>query len=280
MEIQQRDNETLAAYMHHFKTKAKMCDFNSDTAAIHIFVKGLWDAHNIVAKINERNPQTLLQVYKLMKKLNTAQQVTATLTLLTVNMMSNDDRCFYVARQVTLVATAMMHSVITVMTLVTSCRTVQRKFPYQEHPTAMTDHASNLFTTTTTGTDQSPFITDASREDASIGQGHTINLNVTKAPASIGGMHSTLYATTAAAHNTHPLKDTLGNTLTRTHHIGTTVTYLQHAMLHAMITLQIEASPVQDTLTILPADHTHRRHQSHIYGINTSYTSASEEGHH
>ena len=41
MEIQQRDNETLAAYVHHFKTDAKRCHFNSDTAVICIFVKGL-----------------------------------------------------------------------------------------------------------------------------------------------------------------------------------------------------------------------------------------------
>ena len=41
MEIQQKDNETLAAYIHHFMTAAKQCAFNNDTVAIHIFVKGL-----------------------------------------------------------------------------------------------------------------------------------------------------------------------------------------------------------------------------------------------
>ena len=34
MEIQQRDNKTLAAYVHQLKTEAKRCDFNSDTATI------------------------------------------------------------------------------------------------------------------------------------------------------------------------------------------------------------------------------------------------------
>ena len=48
--------------MHHFKTEAMRYDFNSDTATIHIFVKGLQDAHNIMAKIYEKDPQTLLKV--------------------------------------------------------------------------------------------------------------------------------------------------------------------------------------------------------------------------
>ena len=57
MEIQQRDNKTLAAYVHHFKTEAKSCDFNSDTATICILVQGLWDANNIAAKIYEKDPR-------------------------------------------------------------------------------------------------------------------------------------------------------------------------------------------------------------------------------
>ena len=59
MEIQQKENETLAAYIHHFKTAAKWCTFNNDTAAICIFVKGFWDAPTITAKIYEKDPQTL-----------------------------------------------------------------------------------------------------------------------------------------------------------------------------------------------------------------------------
>ena len=94
MEIQQWDNKNLAAYLHHFKTEAKRCDFNTDTATVHIFVKGLWDAHNIAAKIYEMDPQTLFDVIKLVEKLNMAQQVTATLTPTTNNMMLNNDRHF------------------------------------------------------------------------------------------------------------------------------------------------------------------------------------------
>ena len=94
MEIQQRDNGPLAFYVHCFKTEGKRCDFNSDTTTICIFVKGLWDSHSIIVKIYEKDPQTLSEVIKLVEKLNTAQQVTATLTPPTVNMMLNNDRCF------------------------------------------------------------------------------------------------------------------------------------------------------------------------------------------
>ena len=56
MEIQQKDNETLAAFIHHFKTAAKQCTFDNDTAAICIFVKGFWDAHTTTAIIYEKDP--------------------------------------------------------------------------------------------------------------------------------------------------------------------------------------------------------------------------------
>ena len=78
MEIQQ-DNEALAAFVHHFKTEAKRCYFNSDTSAICIFVQGLWHMYNITGKVYEKDPQTLQEVIRLVEKLNTAQQVTATL---------------------------------------------------------------------------------------------------------------------------------------------------------------------------------------------------------
>ena len=41
MEIQQKDNEPLAAYIWHFKRVAKKCTFDNDTVAICIFVKVL-----------------------------------------------------------------------------------------------------------------------------------------------------------------------------------------------------------------------------------------------
>ena len=80
MEIQCRDNETLAAYVYCFEIEAQRCNFNSDTSAICIFVKGLLDAHNITLKIYEMDPQNLSGAIKLVEKCNVAQQPTATLT--------------------------------------------------------------------------------------------------------------------------------------------------------------------------------------------------------
>ena len=45
MEIQQKEKESLAAYIHHFKREAKRCNFTNSTATIRIFVKGLRNAH-------------------------------------------------------------------------------------------------------------------------------------------------------------------------------------------------------------------------------------------
>ena len=41
MGIQQWEKESLAAYVHWFKTKAKWCNFTNNTATITVFVKGL-----------------------------------------------------------------------------------------------------------------------------------------------------------------------------------------------------------------------------------------------
>ena len=78
--MQQRDNDTLEAYVHHFKTEAKRCDFNSDSATICIFVKGLWDAHDIMEKVYEKDPEILSEVIKLVKKFNVAQHITYLVT--------------------------------------------------------------------------------------------------------------------------------------------------------------------------------------------------------
>ena len=80
MVIQQRDNETLAACVHQFQTEAKRCSFNSDTAPIHIFIKGLQHAHTTTAQIFKWDPQSLSEVIKVIKRFNAAQQAMATLT--------------------------------------------------------------------------------------------------------------------------------------------------------------------------------------------------------
>ena len=72
MKIQQKDNVTLAAYVHHFKTVVKQCAFDNDTAAICIFIKGLWDAHTTAGKIYKKYPQSLSEVIRLVGKFNAA----------------------------------------------------------------------------------------------------------------------------------------------------------------------------------------------------------------
>ena len=44
MEIQQKEKESLTAYIHCFKREAKRCNFTNSAATIRIFVKGLRNA--------------------------------------------------------------------------------------------------------------------------------------------------------------------------------------------------------------------------------------------
>ena len=91
MEIQQKDNETLVAFIHHFKTAAKWCAFDSDTVAIHIFVKGLWDVPPIKTKIIREGPSNFGWSYRTSWR---TQCSTPTNSHLTVSMMSSNDKCF------------------------------------------------------------------------------------------------------------------------------------------------------------------------------------------
>ena len=47
MDIQQKEKESLAAYIHHFKREAERCNFTNSVATIRIFIKGLKNAHTI-----------------------------------------------------------------------------------------------------------------------------------------------------------------------------------------------------------------------------------------
>ena len=91
MDIQQWERESLAAYIHWFKTKAKQCNFLNDAATIRIFVKGLKNAHGSSTCTYEKGPQTLTDAISEVEKLNAAQQLTAmTITPSTVSVMSNE----------------------------------------------------------------------------------------------------------------------------------------------------------------------------------------------
>ena len=67
MEIQQKDNETLAAYIHCFKTAAMQCTFDNDTVPIHSFVKGLLDARMTTAQIMKKTLKLWLKSLEWLK---------------------------------------------------------------------------------------------------------------------------------------------------------------------------------------------------------------------
>ena len=96
MEIQQKEKESLAMCIHHFKKEAKRCNFTNNTTTIRIFVKRLKDAHSLATGIYEKGPQTLTDAISEVEKLQATQQLTATLiTSSTVNVMYNEeDHCF------------------------------------------------------------------------------------------------------------------------------------------------------------------------------------------
>ena len=93
MDIQQKDKESLAAYIHSFKREAKRCNFTNNAATIRIVVKGL---AAIAACVYEKGPQTLADAISEVEKLQAAQQLTATLLPSSaVNVLSNEgDQCF------------------------------------------------------------------------------------------------------------------------------------------------------------------------------------------
>ena len=95
VEIQQKEKESLAAYIHH-KREASRCKFNNDAATIRIFIKGLKSAHTLATRVYEKGPQSLADAIKEVEKLQAAQPLTATLLpLSSVNTMSSDeDKCF------------------------------------------------------------------------------------------------------------------------------------------------------------------------------------------
>ena len=59
MDIQQKEKESLAAYVHCFKQEAHRCKFDNDAATIRIFIKGLKNAHTLATKVYEKGPQSL-----------------------------------------------------------------------------------------------------------------------------------------------------------------------------------------------------------------------------
>ena len=95
IDIQQQEKESLAAYVHWFRTEAKQCNFLNDAATIRIFIKELKNAHSLAARIYEKDSQTLMNTIKEVEKLNAVQLTTTIIPSSTINMMSNEeDQCF------------------------------------------------------------------------------------------------------------------------------------------------------------------------------------------
>ena len=96
MDIQQKEKESLEAYINCFKWEASRCKFDNDAATIRIFIKGLKNAHTLAIKVYEKGPQSLAGTIREVEKLQAAQQLTSTLLPpSSVNIMSSDDdKCF------------------------------------------------------------------------------------------------------------------------------------------------------------------------------------------
>ena len=96
MEIQQKEKESVTAYIHHFKREASRCNFNNDATTIRIFIEGLKNAHTLAIRVYEKGPQSLADAIREVEKLQATQQLMSSLLpSSSVNTMSsNDDKCF------------------------------------------------------------------------------------------------------------------------------------------------------------------------------------------
>ena len=101
MEIQQQEKESLAAYIHWFKTDTKRCNFTNDGTTIIIFIKGLKNADSLATCIYEKGLQTLTGAISEVERLNAVQKLTAMIIPPSmVNMMSHEeDHCFQCQEQ-------------------------------------------------------------------------------------------------------------------------------------------------------------------------------------
>ena len=96
MDIQQKEKEFLAMYIHCFKGEAKKYNFTNSATTIRIFIKGLRNVQMLAAQVYEKGPQTLADAINEVEKSQAMQQLTATLIpFSTVDVMSHEeDTCF------------------------------------------------------------------------------------------------------------------------------------------------------------------------------------------
>ena len=77
MEIQQKDSETLTAYIHRFKKEAKHCNFDLHPAKTRIFLKGLINSSRIAPSVYEKGPTTIEDAIGIFEKISSAQRIAA-----------------------------------------------------------------------------------------------------------------------------------------------------------------------------------------------------------
>ena len=75
MEIQQKDSETLTAYIHRFKKEVRHCDFDSHPAKIRIFLKGLINSSRIVPSVYKKGPTIIEDAIGIVEKISSAQHI-------------------------------------------------------------------------------------------------------------------------------------------------------------------------------------------------------------
>ena len=73
LEIQQKERESLAAYIHRFKREVNRCNFDNNAAMICIFIKGLRKAHALATRVYEKGPQSLADAIREVEKFQAVQ---------------------------------------------------------------------------------------------------------------------------------------------------------------------------------------------------------------
>ena len=68
MDIQEKEKESLAAYIHCFNWEASRCKFDNDATTVRIFIKGLKHAHTLATKVYEKEPQSLADAIREVEK--------------------------------------------------------------------------------------------------------------------------------------------------------------------------------------------------------------------
>ena len=95
MDIQQKERESLAAYIHRLKREANRCNFDNNAAMMDICIGTLECTHFGNTCLQKGTP-TLVDAIREVEKLQSAQQLIATLMpSSTVNIiLSEDEKCF------------------------------------------------------------------------------------------------------------------------------------------------------------------------------------------